>query len=232
MSSWTDVQEMQAPSNAAGKSAFDDDFADFDNLDEAKMSDDRGFDFGDNRSDNEFNPSFDSPAPSTIAAFPSAQPTPTAQPTHPSTSNGFHDFESSTNYGQQESNISSAFGQSSTSPTQQASNHDWDAIFSGLDGPAANVEPNFGGPSAGNNTGSSSNNRHADAFDVPTPKASSPALQQATREMPKMGRALSSGTEHDDPILKRLTGMGYPRQKALDALEKYDYDINRVSLLS
>jgi epidermal growth factor receptor substrate 15 len=47
--------------------------------------------------------------------------------------------------------------------------------------------------------------------------------------MPVLGRAISAGTEHDDPILKRLTGMGYQREKALDALEKYDYDIDRVS---
>ncbi|KAH7155049.1 hypothetical protein B0J13DRAFT_582212 [Dactylonectria estremocensis] len=32
----------------------------------------------------------------------------------------------------------------------------------------------------------------------------------------------------DDPILKRLTSMGYERQSALDALEKYDYDVNKV----
>jgi epidermal growth factor receptor substrate 15 len=40
--------------------------------------------------------------------------------------------------------------------------------------------------------------------------------------------AITPGEEHDDPILKRLTGMGYTRGAALDALEKYDYDINKV----
>jgi len=34
---------------------------------------------------------------------------------------------------------------------------------------------------------------------------------------------------HDDPILKNLTGMGYPRKEALAALEKYDYNLERVS---
>ena len=34
---------------------------------------------------------------------------------------------------------------------------------------------------------------------------------------------------HDDPILKRLVDMGYDRNHALAALEKYDYDIERVS---
>jgi epidermal growth factor receptor substrate 15 len=46
---------------------------------------------------------------------------------------------------------------------------------------------------------------------------------------PPLGRALTAGTEHDDPILKRLTGMGYPRDQSLDALEKFDYNIDKVS---
>ncbi|KAK7413157.1 hypothetical protein QQX98_007983 [Neonectria punicea] len=33
----------------------------------------------------------------------------------------------------------------------------------------------------------------------------------------------------DDPILKRLTSMGYERESALDALEKYDYDVNKAA---
>ncbi|KAI5466981.1 hypothetical protein BGZ63DRAFT_13359 [Mariannaea sp. PMI_226] len=35
--------------------------------------------------------------------------------------------------------------------------------------------------------------------------------------------------EDDDPILKRLTSMGYQRDQALDALEKYDYDVNKAA---
>ena len=53
--------------------------------------------------------------------------------------------------------------------------------------------------------------------------------QLAQPSMPQLGRAISTGTEHDDPILKKLTGMGYARADALHALEKYDYDINAVS---
>ena len=33
----------------------------------------------------------------------------------------------------------------------------------------------------------------------------------------------------DDPMLKQLVGMGYPRDSALGALEKYDYNLERVS---
>lgn len=48
-------------------------------------------------------------------------------------------------------------------------------------------------------------------------------------ERPQIGRALTEGGEHDDPILKNLTGMGYKRNDALAALEKYDYNLERVS---
>lgn len=43
------------------------------------------------------------------------------------------------------------------------------------------------------------------------------------------GRALTEDGTHDDPILKNLTGMGYSRNDALNALEKYDYNLERVS---
>lgn len=35
-------------------------------------------------------------------------------------------------------------------------------------------------------------------------------------------------TDHDDPIVERLTGMGYPRESSVRALEKFDYNIDRV----
>lgn len=36
------------------------------------------------------------------------------------------------------------------------------------------------------------------------------------------------GTGHDDPIVERLTGMGYPRDSSVRALEKFDYNIDKV----
>ena len=36
------------------------------------------------------------------------------------------------------------------------------------------------------------------------------------------------GTGHDDPIVERLTGMGYPRESSVRALEKFDYNIDKV----
>jgi len=220
-SAWTDVHEVgsqpQAPT--AKKSAFDD-FDDFDNLTEAQMGDDKGFDFGANHEESEFNPTFDSPSASTIGGFGSTQQTPIQRSAAPA-SNGFHGFESNGNAPR--AMAPTPFAQTASSP--QASSHDWDAIFSGLDAPP-NIEPGFGS-SAGKQ----------DAFDVPTPKAASPVQSKppappprSNQPAPQLSRAMT--TEHDDPILKRLTGMGYSRDKALDALEKYDYDINKVSQTS
>ncbi len=105
----------------------------------------------------------------------------------------------------------SDFTQSSTQNTQPATatstvndNSDWDAIFAGLDAPATEVpkvEP-------------------AQTFS--NGKTAEP-------DRPQIGRALTEAGVHDDPILKNLTGMGYPRGDALAALEKYDYNLERVS---
>ncbi|KAF7556090.1 hypothetical protein G7046_g6392 [Stylonectria norvegica] len=85
-----------------------------------------------------------------------------------------------------------------------AETHDWDAIFGGLDSPSADAA-------------------------TPAPIAN---------EKPAAGDSLVEGrppppgrvpTEHDDPILKNLTGMGYSRTDAVSALEKYDYNLERAA---
>ncbi|EQB53253.1 UBA/TS-N domain-containing protein [Colletotrichum gloeosporioides Cg-14] len=77
---------------------------------------------------------------------------------------------------------------------------DWDAIFASLDSPsAANADKGAEIPPA------TSDSR-------PTP-----------------GRALTRDGEHDDPILKNLTSMGYSREDSLLALEKYDYNLERAA---
>lgn len=100
---------------------------------------------------------------------------------------------------------STVAGSSNTAPAQTKAvtttdSHDWDAIF--------------------------------DSFDD-TPRPSSPpqntngtAKESARPAGP--GRALTEEGEHDDPILKNLTSMGYSRSDALAALEKYDYNLERV----
>jgi epidermal growth factor receptor substrate 15 len=91
-----------------------------------------------------------------------------------------------------------------TTTAPVSDNHDWDAIFAGLDVPTTTESTDIAKP-IGNGTSSSS------------------------VERPQLGRALTEAGVHDDPILKNLTGMGYPRKEALAALEKYDYNLERVS---
>ena len=44
------------------------------------------------------------------------------------------------------------------------------------------------------------------------------------------GWALDTDTGEDDQILQRLTGMGFDRNASLDALEKFDYNLDKVSI--
>lgn len=46
------------------------------------------------------------------------------------------------------------------------------------------------------------------------------------------GWALNSDNENDDPILQRLTGMGFGRDESLEALVKFDYNLDKVGFLS
>lgn len=177
------------------KVPFDDDFDEFDDLEDAKEGD-ADDDFAnlsahDRSGLDDFNPVFDSPPQSK-----------SGEPSH--TKNAFGGSDG-------------AFGEFTRSPqsTQPApsggitnDNHDWDAIFSGLDAPSnAAVEP------------------PAPSLEVPKSNGNS----NGTPARPEIGRALTEAGEHDDPILKNLTGMGYQRKEALAALEKYDYNLERVS---
>ena len=47
-------------------------------------------------------------------------------------------------------------------------------------------------------------------------------------EKPAMKRTATEDTTMDDPILKELTGMGYPRGESLQTLEKFDYNLDKV----
>ncbi|RFU75427.1 ef hand domain, partial [Trichoderma arundinaceum] len=100
----------------------------------------------------------------------------------------------------------SAPGQSSNGQQKGAESHDWDAIFSTLDSPSSTAAQ----PVQSNNTG--------------------PAKEENTDSRPPApGRALTEAGEHDDPILKNLTSMGYSRPAALAALEQYDYNLERAA---
>ncbi|KAJ5474438.1 hypothetical protein N7475_004004 [Penicillium sp. IBT 31633x] len=60
---------------------------------------------------------------------------------------------------------------------------------------------------------------------------SKPATGEETNEArsKQPGWALNNDTGEDDLILQRLTGMGFTRDEALDALEKYDYNLDKAA---
>ncbi|MCJ1387255.1 hypothetical protein MMC18_000095 [Xylographa bjoerkii] len=188
------------------KNAFDDFDNEFGDLSEAQTADERGEDelnasTGD--AFDEFNPTFDSPAPS--------------KGTNSSIihgSNAFTDFDSSIS--------GSGMASSSRQAPSTSTNHDWDAIFAGLDG----------------NSSQANGSNHAQPtippkenfpIEEPTPVQYAPPPGPPPASKPQLARALTTGTEHDDPILKRLTGMGYPREESLQALEKFDYNLDKAA---
>jgi epidermal growth factor receptor substrate 15 len=120
----------------------------------------------------------------------------------------FSDFE----------HLSGSFGPPKTQQPTASSSQDWDAIFSNLDASQTEAGAQHSSGDLGKSVFDNLDREEA------TASSSKPS-------MPPLGRAITAGTEHDDPILKKLTGMGYPRNDALSALEKYDYDINKVRTL-
>ncbi|KAF4253126.1 hypothetical protein KXW98_000454 [Aspergillus fumigatus] len=81
----------------------------------------------------------------------------------------------------------------------QPAAHDWEALFAPLD--------NAQGASTGTNG------------------ATQPA---ASGDGKPPGWALQADSVEDDQILQRLTGMGFPRDESLAALEKFDYNIDKA----
>jgi epidermal growth factor receptor substrate 15 len=209
----TTIQPQQPPA-IQPKNVFDDFDHEFDDLTEARPVEDTGDDdFGLGASSlrdglDAFNPTFDSPVPSRGT---------TSSLMQNSSHNGassFHDFETSVAH--PTASASNTTHQQQQSAVRVQSPTDWDAIFAGLGSDA---------PAQTNGNGSAvvpgKDVFGADAFGEgplqPVPAA-------ATK--PALARALT--TEHDDPILKRLTGMGYPREESLRALEKFDYNLDKV----
>ncbi|KAF5866126.1 hypothetical protein ETB97_000660 [Aspergillus alliaceus] len=88
-----------------------------------------------------------------------------------------------------------------TDSAAKPQSHDWEALFAPLD----NVQT----PGGANGTGN--------------PATSSPPGSNTKSP----GWALQTGTE-DDQILQRLTGMGFPREESLAALEKFDYNLDKA----
>ncbi|KAF2397204.1 hypothetical protein EJ06DRAFT_166024 [Trichodelitschia bisporula] len=219
----TKASSSTAAASGAGQSTYSDDFDHgFDDLAEAKEDDDRAdddfmFDSAAHEGFDEFNPAFDSPAASKSNTMASERVGPAGH----SNAKGFSPDDA---FGEFD------FGGKSAASAQKAAQNDWDAMLKGFSG---------GGPAIGGVVVPGSSQQGADlsnAFGNSSGKGaekafggeSSDSLFPEAPEPPKLGRALSEGTEHDDPILKRLTTMGYPRPAALGALEKYDYDFEKV----
>lgn len=202
------------PSLSKESSAFDDlddDFADLEDAKEGSQDDD--FQTISRSGLDDFNATFDSPPPAAKADL--AAPPGSSSGNAPAFgSESTFDFAS----------IDNAASQTSTAPPaggaapKPGESHDWDAIFASLDdAPPATTSASPPPP------GSPSSAVPA-AATGPTAETSSESLRP---DGP--GRALTQEGTHDDPILKNLTSMGYSRTDALNALEKYDYNLERVS---
>ncbi|GAB1312785.1 hypothetical protein MFIFM68171_02995 [Madurella fahalii] len=211
-----------ATATPASKGAFDDLDDDFEGLEDAKegSADD---DFANiSRSGlDDFNPVFDSSPPP-------------SQPKSESANAGApFGVESSFDFGSLSttSAANSTAGPASavTAPTHQsktpsppgpqstAESHDWDAIFAGLDEtPTASSQTLATTTDGAGNNGNATGNGNGSA-------------NEAGQRPNAPGRALTEEGEHDDPILKNLTSMGYSRQEAVAALEKYDYNLERAA---
>lgn len=183
---------------------LDDDFADLEDAKEGSQDDD--FQTISRSGLDDFNPTFDSPPPA--GKSDPARPTSSSGAAPFSTESTF-DFASIDNTASQPAPASA----DGAKGTASAENHDWDAIFASLDdAPPAETA---GSPLPPGSSGG------------PAPDAAKDNNSLARPSAP--GRALTEDGEHDDPILKNLTSMGYSRADALSALEKYDYNLERVS---
>ncbi|OAX79325.1 hypothetical protein ACJ72_06356 [Emergomyces africanus] len=100
-------------------------------------------------------------------------------------------------------------------PVPGNGSQDWDALFSALD---SSKTPNDVTDKPTTSEGAQpSDSDNLASFPQPPGKEAKPP-----------GWALSADTGEDDLILQRLTGMGYPRDESLAALEKFDYNIDKV----
>ncbi|KAL7624237.1 hypothetical protein AAE478_005796 [Parahypoxylon ruwenzoriense] len=187
------------------KGAFDDLEDEFEGLEDAKegSADDEFANLSRSNLD-DFNPVFDSSPPP-------------SQPKSESTnvSNAFG-IDSSYDFGTVSSTsaatasaTTAANNINATAASSQAppapNNQDWEALFSNFDSSNDTAAKKVG-----------DNNK-------------SPVQSQSSGRPSTAGRALSDEGKHDDPIVKNLTGMGYSRTDAVNALEKYDYNLERAA---
>ncbi|KAF3479422.1 EF hand domain-containing protein [Arthroderma uncinatum] len=173
--------------------------------------DDDDFETAFNKDASNFDISFDSPS---------------GPPKHTSNSSSadFFSFQSNTGGNANPAAVASQNGKSpfsqDTSPAtgnNASSNHDWDALFSTLD--STKVAAGGGKEAAKLPSGEQAKPGDASTISFPQPPSQNKPA----------GWALDSNTGEDDMILQRLTGMGYPRDEALAALEKFDYKLDEAA---
>lgn len=184
------------------KGAFDDMDDEFADLEDAKegSADDEFANLSRSNLD-DFNPVFDSSPPP-------------SQPKSESTnvSNAFG-IDSSYDFGTVSSTSGTTAGGAPTNnntnapsfsgqPPVAPNNQDWEALFASLDSP-------------------SDTNKNAG-------EEKSPVQSHSSGRPSIVGRTLSDEGKHDDPIVKNLTAMGYSRNDVVNALEKHDYNLERV----
>ncbi|KAI8957931.1 hypothetical protein F5Y11DRAFT_337850 [Daldinia sp. FL1419] len=188
---------------AAHKNSFDDPDDDFADLEDAKegSADDEFANLSRSNID-DFNPVFDSSPP---PSQPKSESTNASNTFGIDSSYDFGTVSSTSGTGNGATPTNNANNTSfSSQPPAAPNNQDWEALFSGFDSPS----------------------------DVPAKNNEdnkSPVQSQSSGRPSTAGRALSDEGKHDDPIVKNLTGMGYSRTDAVNALEKYDYNLERAA---
>jgi epidermal growth factor receptor substrate 15 len=178
----------------------------------------------------DFDPTFDSPPRSNVAQFPSAGPTTNGAPKP-----GSDDFYSAVTAPSLSQSHQQSQSQSQPQPAPAAASagspvsHDWDSLFAPLNS-GAPTQPSNDFPQVATQAAEvSAPTEPVQSSSPPSAASPPPTSLQPKPQRPQPGRALSTGTEHDDPILKRLTAMGWSREESLSALEKFDYNIDKVS---
>ena len=205
-----------APSKANAFDDLDDDFEGLEDAKEGSADDDfanishSGFD--------DFNPVFDSSPPP-------------SQPKPDSSHSAFDSFD----FG----SLSSASGAApgSSQQSQSKEQHDWDAIFAGLENAASASQNLASTVTAGTDAGSTAPKGSAAATtsgDNNKTDAGAPAGPSSLSARPDtpVRRAFSDdgdNGEKDHPDVKKLTNMGWSRKDSIAALERNDYNVERVS---
>lgn len=83
-------------------------------------------------------------------------------------------------------------------------------------------------PGTANGGNSAVSNHDWDALFAPLDGAKPAAEETAASDPKQPGWALNTDSGEDDQFLQRLTGMGFPREASLVALEKFDYNLDKV----